>query len=264
MNRKFIVPLVQAFIVSVFFAFLVSCTSSTKQLSYAQDLKSGEFVKGKTVGAPIYRISVNDNIYVKINSSDPDMNKIFDPSELSNQAANNYEGQASRTINGNIVDLDGNINLPLLGKINVEGKTASECEEFITVQAKKYLKEASVKVRVLSYKITVIGEVKLPGVYYNYSDYYTVLDAISNAQGTTDFAKLESVLVMRNEKSGTRTYSINLQSKNMLLSEAYYLRPNDVVVVQPGKNKNVAQRLPLIAIALGSVSALLLLLNFLK
>jgi len=101
-------------------------------------------------------------------------------------------------------------------------------------------------------------------VFYNYNDYYTIFDALSNAQGTSDFAMLESVLVMRNEKEGVKTYNVNLKSKSLLSSGAYYLLPNDVVIVPPGKNKNVQQRLPIIAIAVGSLSALLLLLNFLK
>jgi polysaccharide export outer membrane protein len=151
-----------------------------------------------------------------------------------------------------------------MGKIPVEGKTIGECEELIKAEAKKYLKEVTVKVRLLNYKITVIGEVKIPGTYYNYNEYYTIFDAISSAQGTTDFAKLESVLILRSTKTGTKTYDLNLKSKSSLSSDGYYLLPNDVVIVQPGNNKNVAQRLPLIAIAIGSLSALLLLLNYLK
>lgn len=264
MTTKLISPLSQIFAALALSIFLSSCASSTRQLTYAQDLKSGEFIKGSPSDAPVYRICVKDNLYVKINSSDPELNKMFDPAETINQITANYEGQAARTINGNIVDPDGTINLPLIGRVPVEGKSLSECEELISTEARKYLKEVTVKVRLLNYKVTVLGEVKIPGIYYNYNEYYTILDALSSAQGTTDFAKLESVLIMRNEKSGTKTYSLNLNSKSLLSSEAYYLKPNDVVIVPPGKNKNAQQRLPWIAISIGSLSALLLLLNYLK
>jgi len=248
----------------MFCAIITSCGEPTKQLTIAQDLTPGEFVKGVPGIAPTYKIHAKDNLYVKIITTDPELNKVTDPAETLSSGAVNYDGQASKTINGNIVSPDGTINLPLIGKVEVEGKSITECEELIATEAKRYLKDVTVKVRMLNYKITVLGEVKIPGVFYNYNDYYTIFDALSNAQGTSDFAMLESVLVMRNEKEGVKTYNVNLKSKSLLSSGAYYLLPNDVVIVPPGKNKNVQQRLPIIAIAVGSLSALLLLLNFLK
>jgi polysaccharide export outer membrane protein len=175
-----------------------------------------------------------------------------------------FEGLASRSVNGNLVDADGNITLPMLGKIAVAGMTITEAEDTIRAASRQYLKDATVKVRLLSYKVTVLGEVKLPGIYYNYNNYITVLDAISLAQGTTDFAKLADVLVLRPTPRGTRTYSINLNSKTALASAAWYLQPDDVVILQPGKNKGLQQKLPLIGIVVGSLSALLLLLDYLK
>jgi polysaccharide export outer membrane protein len=244
-------------------AGLSSCTSA-KKLTYLRDLDEGEFLKGSPKAAPVYKIKAKDNLYVSINSSDPEMNKLFNPADAVNQSSSGYEGQVSRTVNGNTVDLQGNINLPLIGNIPVEGKSIRESEAVIGEAAKKYLKEVTVKVKLLSYKITVLGEIKVPGVYYNYNDYITIFDAISIAQGTTDYAKLENVLILRSTPTGTRSFALNLNSKNCLSSEGYYLQPNDIVFLQPGKNKNLQQRLPLIGIGVGAASALLLLLNYLK
>jgi polysaccharide export outer membrane protein len=104
----------------------------------------------------------------------------------------------------------------------------------------------------------------MPGIYYNYNSYITILDAISLAQGATDYVKLDDILVLRPTPGGTRTFSINLNSKSATQSPAWYLQPDDVVVLQPGKNKGLQQKLPLIGILVGSLSALLLLLNYLK
>jgi polysaccharide biosynthesis/export protein len=101
-------------------------------------------------------------------------------------------------------------------------------------------------------------------VYYNYNNYVTVLDAISLAQGTTDYAKLADVLVLRPTPRGTRTYSLNLNSKSALMSDGYYLLPDDVVILQPGRNKGLQQKLPVVGIVVGSLSAFLLALNYLK
>jgi polysaccharide export outer membrane protein len=163
-----------------------------------------------------------------------------------------------------MVDADGNITLPLLGKIPVAGMTIAQAEDTIRAISKEYLKDAIVKVRLLNYKLTILGEVKMPGVYYNYNNYVTIFDAISLAQGTTDYAKLADVLVLRPTPRGTKTYSLNLNSKSALMSDGYYLLPDDVVVLQPGKNKGLQQKLPLVGIVVGSLSALLLLLNYLK
>lgn len=245
-----------------FIASLSSCTSA-KQLTYLQDVAPNQAIKGAPKPPPVYKIRVGDNLFVSITAQDPEMNKLIDPS---NGAQNTltFEGGASKTLNGNIVYPDGTIQLPMLGKVPVEGKTTAEAEEQIKTAAKDYLKEVFVKVRVLTYKVTVVGEVKAPGIYYNYNNYITIFDAIGMAQGTTDFAKLADVMVVRNTSTGSRTYSLNLNSKTSLASDAYYLQPGDVVVLQPAKNKGLQQKLPAAGVVVGSLSAILLLLNYLR
>ena len=244
-----------------FIASLASCTSA-KQLTYLQDVKPNQAINGAPKPPPVYKIRVGDNLFVSIATQDPEMSKMVDPSGGS-QNSLTYEGGASKALNGNIVYADGTISLPLLGKVAVEGKSIPEAEEQIRLAAKDYLKEVSVKVRVLTYKVTIVGEVKAPGVYYNYNSYITIFDAIGLAQGTTDFAKLQDVLVVRNTPGGSKTYSLDLNSKAALASDAYYLQPGDVVFLQPGRNKGLQQKLPLAGVIVGSVSAILLLLNYL-
>ena len=94
--------------------------------------------------------------------------------------------------------------------------------------------------------------------------YITVLDAISLAQGSTDYAKLADVLILRPTTGGTKTFSLDLNSRTATLSPAWYLQPDDVVVLQPGKNKGLQQKLPFLGIIVGTLSALALLANYLK
>jgi polysaccharide export outer membrane protein len=242
-------------------AALTSCTSA-KQLTYLHDVTPNQTIKGAPKPPPVYKIRVGDNLFVSINAQDPEMNKLVDPSTGA-QNTLTFEGGASKALNGNIVQVDGTIQLPLLGKVPVEGKSISEAEDQIRLSAKDYLKEISVRVRVLTYKVTIVGEVKAPGVYYNYNSYITIFDAIGFAQGTTDFAKLQDVLVVRNMPGGARTYSLNLNSKTSLASDAYYLQPGDVVFLQPGKNKGLQQKLPFAGVVVGALTAILLLLNYL-
>jgi len=255
-----------SFLTALLYAFcfvpaLTSCTSA-KKLTYLKDVSPDQTIGGLPKPPPLYKIRANDNLFVSVRSQDPEMNKLVDPAAGS-QNTLTYEGAASKAVSGNIVLADGTIDLPMLGKVQVEGKTIAEAENQIKISAKDYLKDVNVKVRVLSYKITVIGEVKVPGVYYNYNNYVTVFDAIGYAQGATDFAKLQNVLVLRNTPIGTKTYSLNLNSKTALSSEGYYLQPDDVVLLQPGKNKGTQQKLPIAQVIVGSLTAILLFLNYL-
>jgi len=243
--------------------FLFCACTTAKKLTIMQDLSPDQTVPGPRP-APVYHIRPKDNLYVGIATPDQDLSKMTDPTTNGVSLAMAYEGITSKAVNGNVVDADGNITLPMLGKIPVAGLSVTEAEDTLRAISKQYLKDATVKVRLLNFKVTILGEVKLPGIYYNYNNYITVLDAIGLAQGTTDYAKLADVLVLRPMTAGTKTFSLNLNSKSAIQSPAWYLQPDDVVILQPGKNKGLQQKLPLVGIVVGSLSALLLLLNYLK
>jgi polysaccharide export outer membrane protein len=118
----------------------------------------------------------------------------------------------------------------------------------------------------LSFKYTVIGEVKAPGTFYNYSDYLTVLEAIGQAGGVDDYGRRDNILIVRPLEKGTKTFTLNLQDKNILTSEAYFLMPNDVIIVQPQKQKLFNINFPVFSAVLttitGVLTTTLLLINY--
>jgi polysaccharide export outer membrane protein len=119
----------------------------------------------------------------------------------------------------------------------------------------------------LNYKVTVIGEVTNPGVHYNYNPEFTVFDAISMASGTKNTALLTNVLVLRQIGDQTKTYRLNLKSISAINSEGYNLLPNDVVIVPPGKNKNLELQTPIFSLVFSSlaiVTSILLILTYNK
>ena len=109
----------------------------------------------------------------------------------------------------------------------------------------------------LSFKFTVIGEVKTPGTYVNYSNYLTVFEAIGQAGGVGDYGRRDKILVVRPVAGGTKTYTLNLQDKALLSSEAYFLLPNDVVIVEPESGKLFNLNFPPIASVIATVTSLL-------
>jgi len=121
-----------------------------------------------------------------------------------------------------------------------------------------------VNIKLISFKFTVIGEVRQPGTYTNYNNQLTVLEAIGMAGDITDYGNREKVLVVRPTKEGTYTYRINVQDKNLLQSEGYFLLPNDIVIVEPIKSKPFQLNLPTLSLLLTGISTLILVLSFIR
>jgi polysaccharide export outer membrane protein len=164
------------------------------------------------------------------------------------------------------VDIDGNILLPVVGKIRVGGLTLPDIRSVVQHRIDSVFNHAYVDVKLLSFKYTVLGEARSPGTYTNYNDYLTVLDAIGKAGGVGDYGRRDRVLVVRSKNQETRTYRLNLQDKNLLASEAYFLQPNDVVIIEVTKQKVFNQNLPTISFVLttifGTLTTTLLLINY--
>jgi polysaccharide export outer membrane protein len=178
--------------------------------------------------------------------------------------AGNYGTPVSQYLNGYMVDSGGFVELPILGKIHIDGLTIPEAEEKIRIRAIEFLKEPAVKVKLLSFKVTVLGEVKIPGIYYNYNVSFTLLDAISMANGNTDFSNIEKVRVLRQTQAGLVAHRIDLQNYEFLSSEAFYMQPDDVIYVEPAKYKNVALKQPVVSLILTTLSTLILVATFIQ
>lgn len=240
-----------------------SCRSN-KDLSYLMDAANNKTVNNPPANEE-YRVQINDNLYVSVISPNSDMNELYNPAVVgNNRNINNvWQNLEGQFVQGYMVEPDGTVTLPSIGKIAVVGLTIREAETKIKAKAQEYLKDVTAKVRLLNYKVTVIGEVNDPGVYYNYNYEYTVFDAISSAGGITNAAKLEKVLVLRRTKTGSQTYTLNMNSLSALSSPAYFLEPNDVVMIQPSKYKNVQLRLPIYTAAISTITAIVFYLNYL-
>ncbi|WP_421918648.1 polysaccharide biosynthesis/export family protein [Marinifilum sp.] len=245
--------------------FFSSCKTS-KDLVYLNNTSDEELLEIMSANIAEYVIKTSDNLYVDIQSMSPEVNAMFNPTKGLNSTggtSQNYGQPSSQYLNGFQVDLSGNVNLPIIGDVGVAGKTLKQARETIQERADEYLKDATVKVKLLSFKITVLGEVKRAGVYYNYNNNMTVLDGISMANGITDYGRIQKVLVMRSSEKGAKTYRLDLTNKKFLNSEAFFLQPNDVVYVEPDKYKNVKLNSPMYSLFLSTLSTLILILNVL-
>lgn len=260
----------------IFFVIIsmFSCRSS-KDLIYLRDAANNEIIRGLPTE---YILKTGDILYVSIKSINPEVNALFNPESGMEAISSSGAGGRSSSENGYgfqkytspsgaylygfELDQEGNIKLPMLGKIKVSGGPISKAESVIQKRADEYIKDAVVKVKLLNFKITVTGEVKDPGTYYNYNNNITVIEAIAQANGNTDFASIKKIMVIRPFSEGNKSYILDLNNKNIYLSEAFYLQPNDYVIVQPDRYKNFQLNSQAYSLVLSSLSVLIAVLGF--
>lgn len=156
------------------------------------------------------------------------------------------------------------IDLPLIGEISVIDKTEEEAKSIVQTKVAEYYKGATIKLKILTYKFSILGEVRNPGVYYNYNKYLTILEAISMANGLSDYAHLRNVLIIRHSVNGEKSFRLDLTKKEILSSEAFYLLPNDIVYIEPDKYKNFGLNSSVYSMALSAVTTSILILTYIN
>jgi len=233
------------FLVIISFA---SCRS-TKDLIYLIDTVDDELLETQPEEAFEYNTIPGDILYISIKSMNEEINKQFNPETTAGAGSGvRMTGAEGAYLYGWEIDEEGNVNLPVLGKVQVVGYTQAEIERIIQERANEFLKESIVKVKLLSWRVTVLGEVGSQGVYYNYSNSFTILQAIALAGGSTDYANIKEVMVLRPNNRGYKVHRMDLSTKRAVKNEAFYLKPNDYVFVEPSKSKWVALNAPTISL----------------
>ena len=243
-----------------------SCTSQ-KQLAYLNNLPVPTGEEKFTMAVPDYKIQNRDILFITVKAMNPEgVITDFLGGSGASSGAMNVQNESGGFLFGYDVEPDGSIIVPVIGVIQVEGKTLEEIRKVLQEELSKHFKNAIVECKLLSFKFTVIGEVRAPGTYVNYNNYLTVLEAIGRAGGIGDYGKRDRILVVRPTDKGTKTYTLNVQDKAILSSEAYFLLPNDVVIVEPMRQKIFSLNLMtysfFLTTALSALSTTLLLINF--
>jgi polysaccharide export outer membrane protein len=226
----------------LFFAsgqLLMNCVSS-KQVTYFQGNASQP--DSLTIGIRyIPKVQPGDVLSVQVSSLNPEASSFFNPytaiavADRGGQPTTAAATTALPLMNGYLVDDGGFIELPVVGKINVKNQTAAQVKDRIRESLKEYLKEPTVNVRNLNFRISVMGEVVRPALYTIPNEQITLLEALSLSGDATIFGRRDNVLVIR-EENGKRTFArVDLTRRDLFSSPYYYLHPNDVVYVEPGR-----------------------------
>lgn len=217
---------------------LPSCISHKELLilnDIAPDADNTEAITNQTD----LRVQPDDLLSISVASFNMEAAKPFNAIEDMQVLAQAMGGpnNVAEMLTGYFVDSEGNIDFPVIGRLNVNKKTINEVKDLLATELKIYLKDPVVNIRLLNLKISVLGEVRTPGTIRLTNKRVTVLEAIGMAGDLTPYSNRTNVLVIR-EKSGKRSVKrLNLQSKNIFTSPYYYLQQNDVVYVEPNKTK---------------------------
>lgn len=238
-----------------------SCASSRK-LVYFNEIKDTTFLGIRPVEE--IRIVPNDILSISISSLSPEASALFNPDATMLTRATTITG-ANTERGGYLVDPEGFVQLPVLGKIKAAGLTKDQLKDAITqpILEKKLLKDPLVEIRFLNYEVTVLGEVGKPTVITVPSEKISLLKAIGLAGDLTIHGKRNNILLIREEDGNRITHRVDLTQPDFLTSPYYYLQPNDVVYVQPNKAKGAQATLwpQLVPILLTALSVTVIVLD---
>lgn len=224
------------FILAASLLILGACSSS-KKVTYFQDLRPGETELAMAAPKEI-RIQPKDKVSILVNSQDPRLSTLFNLPVVSQQIGQG--GSSDSGISGYTVNLEGNIDFPVIGKMHIAGMTREEVAAYVKkeLQSHDLIKDPVVTVEFMNLTVSVLGEVNNPGRYNIDKDHMTLLEVLSQAGDLTIHGQREKVMVMRNENGKQRVYGVNLCSgEHLYNSPAYYLQQNDVIYVEPNNAK---------------------------
>jgi polysaccharide export outer membrane protein len=201
---------------------VTSCVPRERIVYFQGDLETVNQVESYTP-----KIQADDLLEITVYGRDMVATKIF------NQEANitQQEGQTY------LVDEEGNIEFPVLGKVKLGGLTRNEAIQYMKGLLSKDIVDPGVSIKIRNYRITVLGEVSSPGTYPLENEKVTLLEALGMAGDLTINGVRENVLVVREEGGQRNYYRVDLTKNEVFNSPVYYLAQNDVVYVEPNQNK---------------------------
>lgn len=222
------------FTVIAWMAGLSSCSSS-KDIVYLQDVKVNDRLESEFEYKTV--IHVDDLLSIVVSCDDTEAALPFNTPMIG--LGREVASANQQIVPGYLVDKEGYIDFPVLGKLRVNGVSRVELSEMLKTKLAVYLKNPIVTIQFQNFKVTVLGEVRNPGSYKVTSERVSIFDALGMAGDLQINAKRKNVLVMREngkEKTFTR---LDLTSGNLIHSPFFYLQQNDVVYVEPSRGRIV-------------------------
>lgn len=250
-------------IVSILCVSLFSCSSNKNNLAYFQEIDTENFSANINTLALEPKIEPYDELNITVNSLQPELSAQYNlPLTNPITSKDGFVTYTTPTQATYIVTGDGDITMPVLGKIHVAGMTTDQLSKFLVEKISAEVADPIVIVNLLNFKINVAGEVIKPGQYNMKDKRVSVLDALSAAGDLTPYGERSNILLIREENGKRVAYTFDLTNPDILSSPNFYLKQNDYIYVAPNKirndnakyNQNNAFKLSVISTVVSAVS----------
>lgn len=233
---------------------LSSCVSRQKltylQYSGAKEKNSPDFSEGRRSVTPTeYKIMPYDNLFINVSSIDPKWSSMF------NAVSEGSITEESAILQGYWVDNEGNIDIPFIGKVQVQGETLEKVKLKLESIFSSYVKDAALTVRLVNNHVSLIGEVATPGKYPLTKVRVNIFEALAMAGDLSDFSNRRKIQLIRPTAYGPVIKEFSLNDRSILNSEFYYVMPNDIIYAPPLKGKAFQVNSSVFAIVLSVVNA---------
>lgn len=212
------------------FLFTFSSCITNRDLEY---IRSSKEIKNAKANKQDYRLQMGDLISIQINTTTEQQHDFFNKENL----ANSQLMMQNPYLYGYIIKEDGNLDLPSFGKVRAEGFTLQELENVIREIAESYFESPIVKLNIINFKISILGEVNNPGTFKIIDPEVNILYALSLSGDMTQFGNRRKVKVIRNENDLNRVFYVDLTKKGVLNNADFMLQPHDIIYVSPLRKK---------------------------
>lgn len=232
---------------------VASCVP-TRNVSYFNDINE---LQEPVVNPKIQKtILPFDRLYIKVSSIDPQTSQIFNASD---EIRYSYAGNS---MIGYLVDENGDINFPFVGKINVGSLTTTEASGKVQTALNEFVANTSVIVKFIDNQVSILGEVQSQGVYSFSQDKLNIYEALALGGGLTRYGNRKNIILIRQEGDKIMHHKLNLSDSKIAGKDVYYVMPNDVIVVEPLKSVSTSYQNMTYSTILTSITTLIAVLLF--
>ena len=226
-------------LVAVLFALAFASCVPQKKMLYLKEAQmaaeniSKEYLNDHKVD---YKLQPGDNLYIRFINTIDERSTASITGDLSTRTTQ-VTSDAGIYLQSYTLDEDGCIELPLTGKIELKNMTVDQAKEKMQTEINKFVNQTTLIVKLSNFNLTVLGEVTRPGMYKVYQSQINLFEAVALAGNMTNFAKNDEVKIIRQTEHGSEIITVDMGSADILSSPYYYLKPNDIVYVEPLKIK---------------------------
>lgn len=223
----------------LFVVAFASCVPQKKML-YLKDAQmaseniSVNYINERNID---YKLQPGDNLYIRFINTIDERSAASLTGNTSYNSGGYMSSDASIYLQSYTLDEDGCIELPLTGKIELKNLTVDQAKEKLQVALDQFVNQTTLIVKLSNFNLTVLGEVNRPGMYKVYQSQINLFEAISLAGNMTNFAKNKEVKIIRQTDNGSEVITVDMGQADILSSPYYYLKPNDIIYVEPLKIK---------------------------